>query len=113
MSHNYAIDTDNGNELMAGLQGYDYARQAAQWLANERGEPVYLYKAGDRHAAGDDGMPSEEILPEDADFHGQQEGTTMKATGPDDDDTEKETCPECGGPLDDEGGCPSCGTDAP
>lgn len=62
--NNYAIDTGDGNELTAGLQGHDYARQVAQRLANERGEPVYLYRAGDRHAAGDDAMESEEFTPE-------------------------------------------------
>lgn len=62
-STTYAIDDGDGNEITAGLQGHN-ARQVAQRLANERGEPVYLYKAGDRHAAGDDAMESEEFTPE-------------------------------------------------
>jgi hypothetical protein len=62
----YAIDTGDGNELTAGLQGYDYARRVAQRIANERGEAVYLYESGDRRAEGDDEMPAEEIAPEQA-----------------------------------------------
>lgn len=40
---NYAIDTGDGNQLTAGLQGHDYARRVAQQFANERGESVWLY----------------------------------------------------------------------
>jgi len=40
---NYSIDTGDGNQLTAGIQGYDAARRAAQQIANDLGETVYLY----------------------------------------------------------------------
>lgn len=65
MNTNYAIDTGDGNQLTAGLQGYDYARQVAQRIATERGESVYLYEIPvpvdeDGEGTGE----SEEITPE-------------------------------------------------
>jgi hypothetical protein len=63
----YAIDTGDGNELTAGLQGHDHARQVAQRFANERGESVYLYKIGAPHdpeADPEAEVESEEIAPE-------------------------------------------------
>lgn len=42
----YAIDSENGNELCAGLSPESYARQVAQRKAAELGQPVYLYRMG-------------------------------------------------------------------
>jgi len=39
----YAIDDGDSDLIVDGLQGYDYARRTAQRIADERGEPVYLY----------------------------------------------------------------------
>jgi hypothetical protein len=53
----YAVDTGDGNELCSGLAP-EIARKTAQRMANERGESVYLY------SAGNDGEEYEEIAPE-------------------------------------------------
>ena len=39
---NYSIDDGNGNQLTTGLTEHN-AHATAQWLADERGESVYLY----------------------------------------------------------------------
>lgn len=63
-TQNYAIDTGDGNELTAGLQGYDQARKVAQRFANERGESVFLYAIPVRlNDDGDAIDESEEIEP--------------------------------------------------
>jgi hypothetical protein len=46
---NYAIDDGNGNRLTAGLPE-NRARAVAQRMADERGEPVYLYETGESEA---------------------------------------------------------------
>ncbi len=43
----YSIDDGHGNQLTAGLQGYNAARKAAQQRANDLGETVYLYASED------------------------------------------------------------------
>lgn len=43
---NYSIDDGNSNRITSGLQGYDAARRAAQRMANNRGESVWLYEDG-------------------------------------------------------------------
>lgn len=48
---NYSIDTGEGNQITAGIQGYDLARKYAQQLADERGETVYLYAPSEVRAA--------------------------------------------------------------
>lgn len=40
----FSVDDGNGNQLTTGLQGRDNARKVAQRMADERGEPVYLYQ---------------------------------------------------------------------
>lgn len=54
------IDSGDGNELTAGISSELVARRTAQQMANERGEPVYLYEVGD----GESEVASEEISPE-------------------------------------------------
>lgn len=39
----WSIDTGDGNQLTTGLQPEIHARRVAQRMANDRGEPVYLY----------------------------------------------------------------------
>ena len=56
---NYAIDDGDGNRLTAGLQEHR-ARIVAQQMANERGEPVYLYETGEN----EEGAEAEEFRPE-------------------------------------------------
>jgi hypothetical protein len=55
------IDSDDGNELSAGIQLEIEARKIAQRLANERGESVYLYEVG--NGDGESEFESEEIAP--------------------------------------------------
>ena len=43
---NYSIDDGAGNQLTTGLQEHE-AHDSAQRLADERGEPVYLYSTED------------------------------------------------------------------
>jgi hypothetical protein len=57
----YNIDSGDGNELAAGMNEIE-ARRAAQRLANERGESVYLYEVG--NGDGESEVESEEIAPE-------------------------------------------------
>ena len=59
MSH-WNIGDGQGNELSAGIQLENQARKAAQRAANERGESVYLYEAGE----GATETEHEEIAPE-------------------------------------------------
>lgn len=68
MSQSYwNLDDGNGNSLFEGMQSEVQARRAAQRIANERGESVYLYEAG-RSDGGegdvDTEIESEEIAPE-------------------------------------------------
>ena len=54
----WSIDTGDGNQITTGLQPDVHARRVAQRIANERGEPVYLYESGQ----GED-VVAEEIEP--------------------------------------------------
>lgn len=65
MTTTYSIDTGDGNQLCAGLQGYDYARKVAQERADKLGESVYLYAPSDVAEAEERGEEhkSEEIDP--------------------------------------------------
>lgn len=67
----YSIDTGDGNQLTAGLQGYDHARRVAQQRANDLGETVYLHEPGTRWQltdtrTGDDAGEYEAETAEDA-----------------------------------------------
>lgn len=65
MTKTYSIDTGDGNQLCAGLQGHDYARQVAQRRADELGQSVYLYAPSEVAEAEERGEEheSEEIEP--------------------------------------------------
>lgn len=59
----YCIDTGEGNQLTAGVSGYEILG-VAQALADQRGEPVYVYEWGGR--TGDDKDPAAlEITPKE------------------------------------------------
>jgi len=62
----YSIDDGNGNQLTTGLQDHE-AHISAQRMADERGEPVYLYST-------EDGVQSryETIEPTEGDPHEAQ-----------------------------------------
>ena len=66
MTTTYSIDNGDGNQLCAGLQGYDAARKAAQARANDLGETVYLYAPSEVAEAEERGEEheSEAIEPE-------------------------------------------------
>lgn len=66
MATTYSIDTGDGDQLCAGLQGYDAARKAAQRRANELGQTVYLYAPSEVREAEERGEEheSEAIEPE-------------------------------------------------
>ncbi len=70
MSNTYwNLDDGNGNSLFEGMNEVE-ARRAAQRIANERGESVWLYEVGntnpERAGSGepDTEIESEEIAPE-------------------------------------------------
>jgi len=58
MASYYNIDDGFGNRITAGLQAHE-ARRVAKRIANERGEPVFLYEAGEGEAEAE----MEEITP--------------------------------------------------
>ena len=62
MSSYWNIDSGDGNALTEGMQSEVEARRAAQRMANERGESVYLYEVGP--GDGESEVDSEEIEPE-------------------------------------------------
>jgi hypothetical protein len=49
---NYAIDDAHGTRLVTGLQEHN-AERVAQRMANDRGEPVYLYEIGENEATAE------------------------------------------------------------
>jgi hypothetical protein len=88
MTATYAIDTGDGIQITTGLSAHT-AHRTAQRIADERGEPVYLYETG----TGEDELEAEEIAPTEIEvqfdaasgprvIYGAQDAETVEAEIP-------------------------------